>query len=102
MVMMILVVMMVSFLFLDKTNKREFQHSLTTEETNPDDSCVETPWSIIVSSPLWMKDFTVLDLYSSSDSLILWLESSNTRETCDNHGVLCCWIDWRREYLINV
>ncbi|CAB4021386.1 spatacsin-like isoform X2, partial [Paramuricea clavata] len=86
----------------DKTTKKEIRQHLKTKETDLDHPFVETPWSIIISSPPWMNDFIVIDLYSSSDSFLLWLESSNTRETCDNHGVLCCWVEWRAEYLINV
>jgi hypothetical protein len=100
--MKMVLVMVMIFLLLDKTTKKEIRQRLQTKETDLDNLCVETPWSIIISSPPWMKDFTVVDLYSSSDSFLLWLESSNTRETCDNHGVLCCWVEWRAEYLINV
>jgi hypothetical protein len=100
--MKMVLVMVMIFLLLDKTTKKEIRQRLQTKETDLDNLCVETPWSIIISSPPWMKVFTVVDLYSSSDSFLLWLESNNTRETCDNHGVLCCWVEWRAEYLINV
>ena len=90
---------MTAFFLLDESEIPQLSKTDVTDLENP---CVQTPWSMIISSPPWMTDFTVVDLYSSSDSYLLWLESSDTSDTCDNHGVLCCWFDWRREYLINL
>ena len=83
-------------------NKKETQQPSQTEQTDIQELCIETPWSLTVPSPPWMNDFSVINLYSSSDSHLLWLESNNTNEPCDNHGVLCCWVKWKNQYVINV
>ena len=93
----------IMFQFIDKTSKDEVQPLFQTEDTDVDSAVIQTPWSIIISSSSWMDNFSVIGLYPSSDSFLLWLESSDTRDTPEDHyGVLCCWVEWRRTYLINV
>ncbi|XP_028406945.1 spatacsin-like [Dendronephthya gigantea] len=90
------------------TSKLDADSEKNTDKRSPrhlqdgDDLVVNTAWSVTISSPPWMKEFKVLDLYSSFDSFLLCLESNNTTESCDNHGVLCCWAAWKKEYLLNV
>lgn len=103
-VVTVTIVVMITFQLADKTSKEEMHRPFQSEDTDLDSSVIiQTPWSIIIASPHWMKEFSVIGLYSSSDSFLLSLESSDTRDTHDDHyGVLCCWVEWRKAYLINV
>ena len=90
------------FTLLDESNTKKGSDHPNEKETDLETSHRKTLWSVIVSAPPWMKDFAVVALFSSSDSFLLWLESSDASETCENHGILCCYVESRREYLINV
>lgn len=102
----------VTFLFvLDVKSKRNIRRNESDEglkTLEEDDFCDDSQsvWSVVILPPLWMEDFTVAGLYCSSGSFLLWLKPKGKTNNSDllelNHGVLCCYLDSKEEYLINL